>query len=178
MRRRRAGFFALLFGFSPSAFLRRARRLGKWSLIGLFLAVVFLQYAWAEWPWVVILVAVTLLSLAGMNLWGRLAQPRRLARAERGNVNRDAVYYRDGGRCYICGDPANARTWHLEHTIPICEGGADEYWNVGVSCADCNLRKGSADPRRDWRWRYLLDAIPRREERFYLIREYLQKVAA
>lgn len=57
-------------------------------------------------------------------------------------VNRRTVYRRDGGCCYLCGDPVEFKKMHLEHKIPLSKGGEHSYANCATSCSDCNLRKG------------------------------------
>lgn len=60
------------------------------------------------------------------------------------DVDRDVLWQRDCGVCYICGLPADPNDWHLEHKIPIKLGGEHSYANTGVSHPICNLRKGSS----------------------------------
>lgn len=79
-------------------------------------------------------------------------------------IHRDAIWYRDGGSCYICRQPADPQSWHLDHTIPLAAGDAENsYRNCGVACQPCNRSKGDADPRTDPRYAHLLAAIAQRE---------------
>ena len=55
-----------------------------------------------------------------------------------------------GGRCDYCDTPITAKTMHIDHAIPRCQGGTDHYCNLHASCARCNLRKGG---RSVWQWR-------------------------
>lgn len=58
-------------------------------------------------------------------------------------VHRSVVWERDEGVCHICQHPADESNWHLEHVIPLAQGGEHSYGNVAVSHPKCNLRKGS-----------------------------------
>ena len=44
--------------------------------------------------------------------------------------------------CYYCTDPLNG-TYHVEHKTPLSRGGLHDFRNVRLSCASCNLRKGT-----------------------------------
>ena len=55
-------------------------------------------------------------------------------------VSRAVVFARDGGRCHICGKLVG-KSWHLDHIVPLAEGGAHSYLNVAVACPKCNMWK-------------------------------------
>lgn len=60
----------------------------------------------------------------------------------RGDVSpgmRWRILKRDGFRCIICGADATDRKLHLDHIIPICEGGKSKINNLRVLCSKCNL---------------------------------------
>jgi 5-methylcytosine-specific restriction endonuclease McrA len=57
-------------------------------------------------------------------------------------VSRRAIYARDRGLCGICGLPVQFSEMHLDHVIPLCQGGTHEPSNVQVSHPACNLKKG------------------------------------
>lgn len=59
------------------------------------------------------------------------------------HVDRLEVYERDGGKCYMCGTSVDARSFHLDHLIPLIKGGLHETSNTAVSCPPCNLSKHS-----------------------------------
>jgi hypothetical protein len=50
----------------------------------------------------------------------------------------------DAATCPVCEDTlmirCNSKTWHIEHIIPMREGGPDIYYNTRPICVDCNLR--------------------------------------
>ncbi len=51
---------------------------------------------------------------------------------------------RAAGRCEYCHLPQSAykRRFHLEHIIARCHGGTEDFGNLALACAGCNLRKG------------------------------------
>lgn len=67
-------------------------------------------------------------------------------------VLRGIIIQRDRQRCRHCRrhsawllfDP-DARPWHIDHLIPRSGGGSDDPSNLALSCAKCNLRKGTRD---------------------------------
>lgn len=157
----------------------------RWVLKGgpvaVFIVVVMLVGLWQMAPPVVrVLVVATLLALPCLWIGGKVqrCQQRQAWSLEDDPISREAVYVRDNGCCYICGKRVPMNAWHLEHTIPQNSGGPDAYWNVGVSCPPCNLSKGKCDPRDDRRWRHLLNAIPDRERRQWIVDEYLARASA
>lgn len=66
---------------------------------------------------------------------------RRVITTER--IYRAKVWARDRGVCGICGEQADPSNWHLDHVIPIAQGGHHVYANVQVSHPSCNIAKGA-----------------------------------
>ncbi len=59
-----------------------------------------------------------------------------------------AVVARDRGRCAECGtDITNElrETPHVDHIIPLSQGGTNDLVNLQLLCSECNLSKGSRD---------------------------------
>lgn len=52
---------------------------------------------------------------------------------------RHIIFKRDGKKCQYCGIE-NVK-FHIDHIIPISNGGSDEFKNLTVSCSKCNIRK-------------------------------------
>ncbi len=57
------------------------------------------------------------------------------------DVDRTVLYERDKGRCGICSKPVNADDFHVDHTIPLTQGGEHSYANCQIAHPACNLRK-------------------------------------
>lgn len=61
---------------------------------------------------------------------------------------RDAVFYRDHGRCVLChtdisGLLALDRLDQFDHIVPLANGGVNDPCNIQLLCEACNLRKGA-----------------------------------
>lgn len=54
---------------------------------------------------------------------------------------RRAIYDREGGLCFHCGEALQIDGFHVDHLIPIAAGGGDEMDNLAASCPPCNLTK-------------------------------------
>jgi hypothetical protein len=76
---------------------------------------------------------------------------------------RDAVFFRDHGRCVLCqvdlsGLLSTDRTDHLDHMVSLSDWGTNDPCNMQLLCEACNLRKASGEPITGNRycawWRY------------------------
>lgn len=56
---------------------------------------------------------------------------------------RTAVYYRDRGRCELCGWLPVVGPWHLDHIKPWSAGGADDTTNLRVLCERHNIDRSN-----------------------------------
>ena len=77
--------------------------------------------------------------------------------AKNGNIKRlsyvpswleKAIYFRDKGRCQICfkdvsGEIFHLNEYHLDHVLPLSEGGTNDPTNFQILCKECNLKKKS-----------------------------------
>lgn len=68
------------------------------------------------------------------------ASRKRGERAE--HVSRAYIYNRDGGRCHICGTKRPPNDFHLDHLIPLADGGQHAPENLAVACPSCNTARG------------------------------------
>ena len=64
---------------------------------------------------------------------------------------RDAVFYRDHGRCVLCqvdlsGLLSTDRTDHFDHIVPLSVWGTNDPCNIQLLCEACNLRKAAGEP--------------------------------
>lgn len=56
---------------------------------------------------------------------------------------RVAIHQRDGYRCRMCGRSSEVTTLHVDHIVPVADGGTDALENLATLCADCNTGKSS-----------------------------------
>lgn len=63
--------------------------------------------------------------------------------------SRQAVYVRDRGLCWICGEPVDPERYVLDHFIPLSRGGPDIAGNVRVAHQSCNDRRGTKLPTHE-----------------------------
>ena len=47
------------------------------------------------------------------------------------------------GRCTICGVPLTSENMHVDHILPLAEGGSNHPLNLQAACEPCNLGKSS-----------------------------------
>jgi hypothetical protein len=69
---------------------------------------------------------------------------RRLARLRRttiAKVSYPAIWERDGGICYLCGQPIDRSDVHFDHVIPLSKGGTHTEDNIRATHSRCNLSK-------------------------------------
>jgi 5-methylcytosine-specific restriction endonuclease McrA len=76
---------------------------------------------------------------------------------------RDAVFFRDHGRCVLCqvdlsGLLATDRSDHFDHMVPLEKWGINDPCNIQLLCEVCNLRKAAGESvtgyRYSPRWSY------------------------
>jgi 5-methylcytosine-specific restriction endonuclease McrA len=56
--------------------------------------------------------------------------------------SRRAVLRRDAHRCAYCGRSADS----VDHVVPRCQGGVDQWENTVAACRPCNQRKAGRTP--------------------------------
>ena len=92
------------------------------------------------------------------------AQPGCLKRVTPPAWARRAVFFRDHGRCVLCGvdlsgllDPLDPPD--VDHIVPLARGGLNDITNLQLLCAGCNRRKGATRAHTDTLYRrwYRLD---------------------
>ncbi len=54
-----------------------------------------------------------------------------------------AVFSKPLARCYYCDKVISTKRIHIEHIVPLIEGGMHSVENLCVACGPCNLSKGS-----------------------------------
>lgn len=56
---------------------------------------------------------------------------------------RHEVFKRDNYACVECGVTKEERTLHIDHKLPVSQGGTDELDNLQTLCEKCNLSKSN-----------------------------------
>jgi predicted restriction endonuclease len=56
---------------------------------------------------------------------------------------RHEVFKRDEYRCLECGATNQETSLHIDHILPVSQGGSDEMSNLQTLCRDCNLSKSN-----------------------------------
>lgn len=60
-----------------------------------------------------------------------------------GNALRHETFKRDNYRCVECGATNKQTRLHVDHIVPVAQGGSDELDNLQTLCEECNLAKSS-----------------------------------
>ena len=55
--------------------------------------------------------------------------------------DRQEIWERDGGVCYLCKESCDSADWHLDHIVPLARGGVHSRANVAVTHPACNQSK-------------------------------------
>jgi 5-methylcytosine-specific restriction endonuclease McrA len=58
-------------------------------------------------------------------------------------TTRDQLLRLQNHRCAICRGPLSFYESHIDHIMPVALGGSDEFSNLQLTHAHCNLRKGA-----------------------------------
>lgn len=53
------------------------------------------------------------------------------------------IFKRDGFRCVYCGATPVQAPLHVDHVVPVAEGGGNDPANLVTACDSCNLGKGA-----------------------------------
>lgn len=92
-----------------------------------------------------------------MKRWAmRVKNDRRLRRMKQRehdtNITLEKLFSRDGGVCYLCGNPcrwddvvngdAGEQYPSIDHVIPVSKGGTHTWNNIKLACRRCNWTKG------------------------------------
>lgn len=56
------------------------------------------------------------------------------------------VYKEQMGCCLYCFEPIAFKDAHVDHYIPLAQGGRNDPFNLAIACAGCNLSKGPKMP--------------------------------
>jgi 5-methylcytosine-specific restriction endonuclease McrA len=78
-------------------------------------------------------------------------------------VARQAIFQREGHRCFYCLRHLGTRTRVLDHVVPRVRGGRDSYRSVVACCPACNSMKKDSTAADFIRRLHRQDLISRRE---------------
>ena len=56
-------------------------------------------------------------------------------------IDRIAIWLRDGGRCYLCGRKVSRLRFDLDHMLPLSKGGEHAAFNLAATHPRCNGKK-------------------------------------
>lgn len=59
---------------------------------------------------------------------------------------RNRIYKKTKGHCYLCGEFVDFDSFEIEHNIPLAKGGTNDFENLFCSCHCCNTMKNSIYP--------------------------------
>lgn len=68
----------------------------------------------------------------------------------RSSAHRMRILDKSGGACWYCGAEIDAATMHMDHLVPLKQGGRDALDNIVPACPTCNMSKGSKSIE-EWR---------------------------
>lgn len=82
--------------------------------------------------------------------WPLFRQRGKLLRVNIPEWCKEAIFFREKGRCCRCGTDLTAllRTGnkeHYDHIVPLYYGGINDVTNIQLLCSTCNLKKGRKD---------------------------------
>lgn len=70
-------------------------------------------------------------------------QPKKSRRTNMSKSIRHEVFKRDNYKCVECGVNKDETSLHIDHILPVSQGGSDELDNLQTLCQDCNLAKSN-----------------------------------
>ncbi len=112
----------------------------RWSIKAKILTAVILLFLlpWL-WPFYVILFIICTVYVVVKNHQQTNHVPINPYRYVSSDV-RKKVYYRDAGRCVICGATKGLQ---YDHIIPVSRGGGNTVENIQLLCQNCNKLKSN-----------------------------------
>lgn len=54
---------------------------------------------------------------------------------------REAALLRTDSVCWYCGDDVTGPRFHIDHLLPVCQGGTNDLANLVPTCPTCNMSK-------------------------------------
>lgn len=64
-------------------------------------------------------------------------------------LDRGHIWIRDGKECQYCGKTIRTlASAHIDHIVPLAQGGSNDEDNLVLACVACNRKKGARTPRQ------------------------------
>lgn len=92
-------------------------------------------------------------AIIGLSLMRKGTRPKPGERAAWPSGLRERLKKEQGGLCIYCRGKFQLNPSHIDHVIPVNQGGSNERENLQLLCAPCNLRKSDRNDR-EFRYRY------------------------
>jgi hypothetical protein len=90
------------------------------------------------------------------------------------------VFKRDKFTCQYCGVTAEKMVLHVDHIIPVADGGKNEILNLVTACRDCNLGKGAtllSDDTAIARQRAMLEDLETKREQIEMLKMWRDELS-
>lgn len=80
---------------------------------------------------------------------------------------RFSIFTRDGFTCRYCGKQSDSVTLHVDHIIPVCQGGTNDEENLITACIECNQGKAG---------RTISQSLPTEKDRLRIAQELNEQI--
>ena len=99
-------------------------------------------------------------GLIALSLTFQGTRPKPLPHRSFPKGTRETLRRAQGNRCVYCGVNLRAKATHIDHIIPLAQGGPHVMANWQLLCHRCNLRKGARNDQ-EFRYRFRVLLSPR-----------------
>ncbi len=84
------------------------------------------------------------------------SRKQKISETDDRSVDRDKIYERDQGICHICSQTVSRDNFHLDHIVPLYNGGTHVAANIKIAHRHCNIAKytKSLSEYRNWNPRF------------------------
>ena len=92
-------------------------------------------------------------AIIALSLMRKGTRPKPGVRADWPKGLRDRLQREQGGLCIYCRGSFRLNPSHIDHIVPVMQGGSNQPENLQLLCPPCNLRKSDRNDR-EFRYRY------------------------
>ena len=92
-------------------------------------------------------------GIIGLSLMRQGSRPKPGVRRAWPKGLRESILKDQGGRCVYCGVRLRRALSHIDHVIPVNQGGCNNRPNLQLLCSGCNIRKSDRNDS-EFRYRY------------------------